>query len=199
MTSMSHRRRKEDLFEPDKRDEMLAELWELTEIHDLEAWFQDPWRDGRNAVRLCLALDAPRRGGSVAAWLEEMLPLDRGELTADHYHQADVYRYEVSRTDATRYGVLLDAALAVYANWIAASDGGGHVPNVHLSAAVARLLNSGELGNEGVHETVGLWRARDALVPWEAIGTGGHAARRAAAHRWFWMNRRWAAASLASR
>lgn len=190
----------EDVFEPERRDEMLATFWEQTTLGDMEAWFSEPWRDGRNAARLCLtAMPSARKAvapeeSTASAWLYEVMAKEHHQLTSDDYVQANEFKYEVSRTDATRYGVLLDAALAIYANWVARSDGGGLVPNVHLSSAFGRILYSGELDEREAHEAVGLWRARDAGMSWTTIGGGSDEGRLAATHRWLWMNRRYAMA-----
>jgi hypothetical protein len=197
---MSHNRRKnriDDAFEPQLREEMLQAFWEATDAVDLEAWFTEPWRDGRNAARLCLhpfgatnATVAAVAGDAPREWLLRTIDKDHAQLTSEDYEHANTFQYEVSHTDGTRYGVFLDAALAIYANWIARSDGGGIVPNIHLSNAFGRILYSGELDEQEAHQYVGLWRSRDAGMDWMRIGDGSSAGRRAATHRWLWMNRR---------
>lgn len=190
---MAHNRQRNQLtYEPENQREMLEAFYEATAQDDLVAWFGAPWNDGRNAVRLLCDLDKRMpKPDSPEAWLRAMLDRERASLTTEDYERAELYRYETSRTDHSRYGLLTDAALTVYANWIACSDGGGHVPNVHLTAVVSRLLWTAQLESDQANAVVGAWRATDAGLPWSGVGTAAPWARRAAAHRWFWLNRRY--------
>lgn len=204
---MAHNRRKqrlEDVFEPERREEMMAAFLEYTS-DDLGYWFVEPWRDGRNAARLCLTVIPPAQyktspEDTVArAWLFDVLAKDHSALTSEDYERANEFRYEVSRASGARYGSFTDAALTIYANWIARSDGGGYVPNVHLETTFARAIWNGELDERIAHEEVGHWRARDAGIAWQLIGDGSDEGRLAATHRWFWMNRRCALANALAR
>jgi hypothetical protein len=204
-----HNRRKNKIapsFEPERTQEMLEAFSDaMASDADFEAWFSEPWRDGRNAVRMCLFLEnkptsfvvdpgvGVRSGDDTPRyWLVNALARDHSQLTTEDYERAEAYRYDVSRTDASRYGVLLDTALAIYANWIARSDAGGVVPNVFLSAAFNRLMYSGELREDHAQAAVGMARATDAGIPWIVdASVSAEAAKHGATHRWLWLNRRY--------
>lgn len=196
---MAHNRRRqrlEDVFEPERREEMVAAFLDRVTVNEVEDWFTEPWRDGRNAVRLALTvIPSARHKASdedlvAHAWLFEVLAKDHSALTSEDYQRANDLKYEVSRAGNVRYSSMTYAALEIYANWIARSDGGGVVPNIHLNTAFARAIWDGELDEREAHEDVGLWRSVDAGIDWRRIGDGSEEGKRAATHRWLWMNRR---------
>lgn len=126
-----------------------------------DAWFGPPWRDGRNAVRLIEALGIAAGAQPLPALLQRVLASDHRTLSTADYDAVNELAYEASREARGIEGDLVPIAANVLANWIARSDGGGHVPNIHLRGFVGRMLWRGWLPHGIVRWTVGSWRARD--------------------------------------
>lgn len=189
-------------FEIDAKTAMLEELW--GEPQAIADWFVEPWQDGRHAIALCLRFGGATGGtfgGSnldIAAqdaekWLHAFLTRSnfnegipatqsRARFTTKDYEAADVLRYELSRTSRPN-NVFYEAAMLIAGNWIANSDGGGHVPNVHLNNVFWQRLRVGDMHEDAVHAAVGAERARDRGLDW--FGPSGQT------FRWFWMNHRY--------
>lgn len=189
-------------FELDAKAAMLEELW--GEPQAIADWFAEPWNDGRHAIVLCgkfgsseapLLGGGPRDSTAIKAdkWLQaflrrsnfgENVPVDwsRQRFTTKDYDEADALRYELSRTERPN-NVFYEAAMMIAANWIANSDGGGHVPNTHLNNVFWQRLRVGDMNDIAVLEAVGAERARDRGLAWHAPS--------GQAFRWFWMNQRY--------
>ena len=131
------------------------------ESDDEDAWFGPPWRDGRNAVRLIEALGVAAGAQPLPALLQRVLASEHRALSTADYDAVNELAYEASREATGIEGDLVPIAASVLANWIARSDGGGHVPNIHLRGVVGRILWKGWLPHPVVRWTVGSWRARD--------------------------------------
>lgn len=131
------------------------------ETDDEDAWFGPPWRDGRNAVRLIEALGIAAGAQPLPALLQRVLTSEHRALSTTDYDAVNELAYEASREAQGIAGDLVPIAASVLANWIARSDGGGHVPNIHLRGVVGRILWRGWLPHGIVRWTVGSWRARD--------------------------------------
>lgn len=134
---------------------------DAVEVDDEDAWFGPPWRDGRNAVRLIEALGVAAGGSPLPALLQRVLASEHRTLSTSDYDAVNELAYEASREAPGIAGDLVPIAANVLANWIARSDGGGHVPNIHLRGVVGRILWRGWLPHTIVRWTVGSWRARD--------------------------------------
>lgn len=128
---------------------------------DEDEWFGPPWRDGRNAVRLVEALGIAAGAAPLPALIQRVLTSSHGVLSTADYDAVNELAYEASREAQGLEGDLVPIASGVLANWIARSDGGGHVPNVHLRGLVGQILWRGWLPLPIVRWTVGSWRARD--------------------------------------
>jgi hypothetical protein len=131
------------------------------ERDDEDAWFGPPWQDGRNAVRLVEALGIAAGAPPLPALLQRIVGGDPEALSTVDYDAVNELAYEASREARGIEGDLVPIAAAILANWIARSDGGGHVPNVHLRGFVGRILWRGWLPSPIVRWTIGVWRARD--------------------------------------
>ena len=131
------------------------------ETEDEDAWFGPPWRDGRNAVRLIEALGCAAGAAALPPLLQRILTSDHRALSTADYDAVNELAYEASREAPGIEGDLVPIAASVLANWIARSDGGGHVPNVHLRGVVGRILWRGWLPHELVRWMIASWRARD--------------------------------------
>lgn len=172
---------------------MLDAVWGAVGPDDVTAWFQEPWRDGRNAVRLCITMG--RTGGGMGdeaagglAWLASTADRERADLAAEDYDRADELRYAMSRSTRDN-DVFIEAAAAILGNWIANSDGGGHVPNSFLAGAFWPRLRDG-LDEDAAAAEVGAARARDRGLSWLCV------TERDRTFRWLWLNRRYQLAML---
>lgn len=185
--------RRRDEYEPEKRVDVLAALWE-TSGDEIEEWFRVPWRDGRVAIQLCItvAADLPRGPDSerATAWLSGLFQRRRELMTSADYQLAEDLAGELRRSAASA-DVFLSAGLAIAANWIAHSDGGGHAPNSYLMGAFWPLLRDGRLEETAAAEWVGRARATDLGLDWTASRDPDHL------FRWLWLNRRYRLAFLA--
>lgn len=174
---------------------MLEGLWDgVDDLDDLDEWFREPWRDGRNAMKVCveLALDErPSRDGVKAiSFLIDKFECDRSTLTSVEYETADGIRYELSRSEsASSADLLLENALSIFMNWLANSDGGGHVPNNYLRCAIWALMQRDD-AYDRIRKLVGKHRALDRGLRWPPENA------KDAAFRWFWLNRRYRLAFL---
>lgn len=157
--------------------------------YDLEeaAWFTRPWHDGRHAVRLMETLGVLVGGHTLPAAIQTALTKPVHEVTSQDYAAVEAAGTEAWLTPGPD-GIVIPAAAACLANWLANSHGGGVVPNVHLRSTVGRLLWGG-LGVEAARWEVGRSRARDLGL---GDGPGAEFAR-------LWYQRRYAAAWSISR
>ena len=166
---------------------MLDELWEATGVDDIEEWFREPWNDSCNAVILCLAArnlagSCSERQAVLLSGLDLIRGITRGALTSTDYYRVDEIRYEASRS-SDRVDVFLEAAASILMNWIANSDGGGHVANGHLAGAFWPLLRDSTIDENAARELVGNHRAAD-------LGMNFHAPSNQL-FRWLWLNGRY--------
>jgi len=178
---------------------MLSVVW--GDPDTVDEWFTEPWRDGRNATELCRVLGGmttPAMDGTplslsskeAEVWLQCFHTPGEGNaypprsfFTTRDYDRAEALRYLMARSDRPN-DVFFEAGLAIASNWIANSDGGGHVPNVHLARALWARLYEG-VHEEVVQETVGQYRAQDLGLQWHDPNT------QAQAFRWLWLNQRY--------
>jgi hypothetical protein len=174
---------------------MLDELWEATSIDDIEEWFREPWNDSRHAVVLALA--ARNLAGNCndqqvvqIRGLNLVQGIARNFLNTVDYDRVEEIRYAASRS-ADRIDVFIEAAASILMNWIANSDGGGHVANVHLAGAFWPQLRDGTLSEDNARELVGNHRAAD-------FGMNFHAPENQL-FRWLWLNGRYRVAMMISR
>jgi len=166
---------------------MLESLWSFS-VDDLEELFREPWRDGRNAVRLCGEAGAleghhSEDGDRALLWIGETLKRDRSTLTTADYDQAELLVYELSRSKRLN-DAFHGAAVGILGNWIAQSDGGGHVPNDWLRRTFWGRLRDGFNADIAV-ELIGKWRALDLGLKW--AGT----TEQETMFRWLWLNGRY--------
>jgi hypothetical protein len=126
---------------------------------DEAAWFEAPWNDGRNAVRLLETLGILSGGDPLPEPLRSALALSPDDATAADYAVVESARLEASLVPGPN-GVVWPAAAGCLANWLARSHGGGHVPNVFLRGTVGWLLWRG-LHGDLVRWEIGRARARD--------------------------------------
>lgn len=112
-------------------------------------------------MRLIEALGVAAGAPPLPALLQRVLTSDHRALSTADYDAVNELAYEASREAQGIEGDLVPIAASVLANWIARSDGGGHVPNIHLRGVVGRILWKGWLPHAIVRWTVGLWRSRD--------------------------------------
>lgn len=190
------RRSRRTPYEPERLPSALDAVWRVLDQDDVTAWFQEPWRDGRNAVKLCMTMGQVGGGLSeeaagAAAWLAAAADRERADLGAAGYELADGHRYAMSRS-ARPNDVFLEAGAAILGNWIANSDGGGYVPNTFLTGAFWPRLRDG-LSEELAETEVGAARARDLGLDW--IGHG----ERDRLFRYLWLNQRYSLAMLMAR
>lgn len=189
-------RRSFNPHEPERLTAVLDSMWNSLGPDDVTAWFQEPWRDGRNAVRLCVTMGRVgggmgREAEAAADWLTDAADRERADLGAAGYELADEHRYAMSRS-ARANDVFLEAGAAILGNWIANSDGGGYVPNTFLAGAFWPRLRDG-LSEDLAETEVGAARARDCGLSWV-----GHDERERT-FRWLWLNRRYTLAMLVTR
>lgn len=186
--TLKHREAREE--NPAFQSRMIESLLTLS-VDDLEELFREPWRDGRNAVRLCCEAAAigghqSEDGDRALLWVGEILKrTDPKSFTTADYDRGTELQYELSRS-ARLNDVFYTHALGILTNWIAHSDGGGHVPNDWLRRAFWTRLRDGD----GVEvstavELIGKWRAGDLGVKW--AGT----TERETMYRWLWLGGRY--------
>lgn len=142
---------------PRRSERPIAEL----ESDDEDAWFGRPWQDGRNAVRLIESLGTAAGSPPLPELVQRILRSPHSTLSTADYDAVNELAYEASREARGIETDLVPIASGILANWIARSDGGGHVPNIHLRGVVGRILWRGWLPTGIVRWTVGSWRARD--------------------------------------
>lgn len=126
---------------------------------DEAAWFDSPWNDGRNAVRLLETLGILAGGSPLPEPIRSALAKTADEATALEYASVDAAGVEASFQPGPD-GVVWPAAAGCLANWLARSHGGGHVPNVFLRGTVGWLLWRG-LSPDLARWEIGRARARD--------------------------------------
>lgn len=112
-------------------------------------------------MRLIESLGVAAGARPFPALLQRILTSEHRSLATADYDAVNELAYEASREAKGIEGDLVPIAASVLANWIARSDGGGHVPNIHLRGVVGRILWRGWLPYGIVRWTVGSWRARD--------------------------------------
>lgn len=149
--------------EPEHED-LFALLWEQavpsTPIH----WFEMPWRNPANAIRLAVALAAhtSRWTNDQSELVQFLLKSHTDDSAA--YEQASLMR-SLARSDEDALltsAIALERALEMFLRWKANSDGGGLLYNDHLLAICEQLLNHGA-ALEVVEPIVRKWRQRDAI------------------------------------
>jgi hypothetical protein len=128
---------------------------------DEQAWFTEPWHDGRHAVRLLENLGILGGGNFLPEPVQLALALRPDEATADDYARVDQAGVLASVVKPDVDGVVWPAAASCLANWLAKSHGGGHVPNVFLRSVTGWLLWRGQLTPELARWETGRARARD--------------------------------------
>lgn len=106
---------------------------------DEAAWFSRPWRDGYLAVKLLETLGLLHGGAPLPPALHSTLARPADETDAADYATVAAVALESTLLPGVD-GVVVPAAAACLANWIAQSHGGGVVPNVHLRSTVGWLL-----------------------------------------------------------
>lgn len=183
-------------FEPEKGDDVMQVLLDCS-ADEIEEWFRVPWRDGRNAIRLCLdaalfKFAAGPDSTTALLWLTDLVGRTRETLTTVDYNEAERLAGELSRS-STAADVFLGAAMKIAANWIANSDGGGYVPNVYLTGAFWPFLRDGSLDDSWAIALVGKHRAHDLGLDWMAARDPDHT------FRWLWMNQRYRLAFVVAR
>jgi hypothetical protein len=152
------------------------------DLDDEQTWFQEPWRDGRNAVRLLETLGILAGGSSLPDPIQGALARAPADTSAADYTAVEAAGLEAGLRPGVD-GVVIPAAAGCLCNWIANSHGGGHVPNVYLRGTVGWLMWRG-LSPDSVRWEAGRARARD----WElADGPSADFAR-------LWFSRRYVAA-----
>jgi hypothetical protein len=124
-----------------------------------QAWFTNPWLDGKNAVRLLETLGVLGGGNALPQTIQSALTLRSDEATSNDYARVDQTGVEATVLTGTD-GVVWPAACSCLANWLARSHGGGHVPNVFLRSTTGWLLWRG-LSADVARWEIGRARARD--------------------------------------
>lgn len=159
----SRKKAKRPPAKPAKIDPDLVQLAQMLDEHRLEknakGWFELPWRDGENAVRLALevyfklseeAHEIPTTLSNIAADLHNTSFGMRHTLA---YEALEAYRYTMPVSHFLSAPVR--AALRCRQLKIANSHGGGHVYNEVLTLGLFETVTE---------ESVIHWRAHDALM-----------------------------------
>lgn len=130
---------------PREQDDLIALLLEQTVPSTPAAWFESPWKDGRNAIRLAVTLAEPIPATLHSPRAFLLICLDGEVMNSTAYWQASKFRNTI-RADAFAdpcSAVALERAMEMYMRWASRSDGGGLGYNMHLSSICEYMLEHG--------------------------------------------------------
>lgn len=174
---------------PEESDDLFTLLLEQAVPSTPDAWFKEPWKDGRNAAWLGARLieasfeDELAKVGSVEmrasdtvkpiqaiiSFVEDVVTRPR-ELSTAYWTAFDL---KASARALSNHAGILSAVLDMIQKWLAHSDGGGHVYNGTLQRICEKLLDDGS-DLERLEQLVRRYRGRDAigLTPADDIEPG---------------------------
>lgn len=191
-------------YQPELESDILRSLLDSdVNVNEIEEWFREPWRDSRQAARLaleaalCVREPGKRdyKGGpdsaAATAWATLMFAASRGSLTSDDYEQAERLQVELGRSPYLS-DVFLCGAVRIIGNWIANSDGGGHVPNAYLVGSFWPAVRDGLLEEDVARAWAGKHRAIDYGLDWMGSVDPDRS------FRWLWLNGRYRLATIAA-